>query len=136
LLGNAAVPSHLTLPYIVAPQMWPGAMSFSSSTICALVAVYFHNRAQAIYTGEIRNGFYPPGACLVSSTIISIPCLILMAATTIFGNLYGIGGWNISASPQMLYITFVLLFAFETAAKMCSLIKNPLIGMLAFIQYW
>jgi hypothetical protein len=30
----------------------------------------------------------------------------------------------------------VLLFAFETAAKMCSLIKNPLIGMLAFIQYW
>jgi hypothetical protein len=76
----------------VMSKTWPVVMIQSSSTICALVAVYFHHRAAVIYSGEIRNGFYPPFVSLVSSTIISIPCIFLMSVSSIFGNLYGISG--------------------------------------------
>ncbi|GMH57680.1 hypothetical protein TrLO_g2570 [Triparma laevis f. longispina] len=85
---------------------------------------------------EIRAGMYKAYSYALSTTLVQIPALIFLSAC-IMVCAFAIGGW-----PFDQFLTTVLVFAinlmvFDSLAQLLAvLLRNPVIGMLAYLGVW
>jgi len=73
---------------------------------------------------------------LLSTFLISVPCIFLLACASVWGNAYGIGGYQVSYSPIAMLTFFLLISAFDTWGKVCSLFPTLLVGLALYIQFF
>ena len=76
-------------------RMWPVAMTSSSDVLMSLVCVYFFHSSWSVVGCEIRNGFYSPSAYFISTFLLSIPCVFVLSLAMCWGNLYGLGNYQV-----------------------------------------
>mmetsp|Transcript_56160 Transcript_56160/g.111487 ORF Transcript_56160/g.111487 Transcript_56160/m.111487 type:complete len:1121 (-) Transcript_56160:482-3844(-) len=123
---------QVQVPFRLFYLWWVLAVPPCLNILTILVLSYEHR--SVIY--EMRNGMYRPMSYALSTTIVQIPALIILAfAINVVS--FAIGGW-----PWDNFVFFVLeystsLFVFESFAQLLSVaFKNPVIGLLQFMMAW
>mmetsp|Transcript_27970 Transcript_27970/g.65187 ORF Transcript_27970/g.65187 Transcript_27970/m.65187 type:complete len:672 (-) Transcript_27970:270-2285(-) len=101
-----------------------------------VIAVYALNQEFNEIKRELKNGFYHPISYLVSNTLIQLPYMVLLAICSIGVSGYGIGNFEPSGFGKLLVLFTAVFWSFECIAQLLSLQRNPLLGMLSFINFW
>jgi len=100
-----------------------------------IVAVFVFNMELKTAKMEMKNGLYSTVAYIIGNTFVQLPMMLAIAVCAC------VPGFAIGGFPWDNFITFVLayavnLFAFECIGQFCSLIPNPIVGMLMFMNMW
>jgi len=100
-----------------------------------VITVYVLNIEVKTIKGEIKNGMFSPLAYIASNTLVQLPMMLLISLGACLPA-FAVGGW-----PWDNFGTFVLamacsLWGFECMAQFFSLQKNPIVGMLLYVQMW
>ena len=101
-----------------------------------IVQVVGTNRDTLSVVNEIRAGMYRVYSYVLSTSLIQLPALVILAfIINVFS--FAIGGW-----PWDNFITYVFLYSinlwvFDSLAQLLAvLFKNPVIGMLGYLGFW
>eukprot|EP00961_Rhodomonas_salina_P263591 3562368-Rhodomonas_salina.1 len=102
-----------------------------------VVAVYAFNAEFFAIKREVKDGMYSPIAYLTANTILQIPLMFILSVSAIGVGSYGISNFYGPNFGQMMVLIAASLWAFECMAQALSvLFKNPLLGMLTFMNMW
>lgn len=85
---------------------------------------------------EVRDGMYHPVAYVLAHTSLQLPMMVFLAISAIGVPAYAIADFNASNFVQFTLVYALMLWAFECIAQLCSLLRNPLLGMLGFLNTW
>lgn len=102
-----------------------------------VVAVFSMNQEFAAVKREVKDGAYSVMSYGLASTLVQIPIMFVLGVFALAVSAYGIGAWN----PKFFFLVLVVysanLWCFECVAQFLSVMsKNPLLGMLNFMQFW
>jgi len=102
-----------------------------------VVAVFGLNAEFVTVRKETKNGMYGFGSYLVAQTLLQVPLMFVLTffAVTIPG--YGIANMHGAQYIQFACVFAANLWCFECMAQFCAVsAENPLLGMLAFMNFW
>jgi len=101
---------------------------------------------------EVRDGMYHPCyrgveecsctpvaasvAYVLAHTSLQLPMMVFLAISAIGVPAYAIADFNESNFVQFTLVYALMLWAFECIAQLCSLLRNPLLGMFGFLNTW
>jgi len=102
----------------------------------AVIAVFSYNQEISEIKRELKNGFYNPISYHVANTLIQIPSMGILAISAIAVSGYGIADLWAPSFGQLFLAYTITFWSFECIAQLMSLIKNPLLGMLNFVNFW
>jgi hypothetical protein len=101
-----------------------------------VIAVFALNFEFHAIKDEVKDGMYSPGAYVIAHTLLQIPLMFVMAVFALGVSAYAITDFTPEMFPQMILIFAMQLWAFECIAQAHSLMPNPLVGMLGFLNIW
>ena len=85
---------------------------------------------------EIKDGMYSTLTYALVNIIIQMPMMFLLSFCSIFPSMYPIMGFAWRGFSILLLVNTTSLWAFETAAQLYSVGRNPLIGMMNQMNLW
>jgi ABC-type multidrug transport system ATPase subunit len=100
-----------------------------------IVAVFYYNIELQTARAEMKTGAYGIFAYVVANTAVQLPMMFALALCACIPG-YGLGGF-----PWDNFVTFWIayalsLWAFECLGQACALLRNPIIGILQFMNVW
>ena len=108
----------------------------SSPTLGGCVAAFGLNGESNRVVQEVRGGSYDAFAYLAVHTVLQV---LLMATITICAMAlpgYAIHTLDPSASFSLGGYYTLTLLAFECVGQLCALVRNPLMGVMAYLLFW
>lgn len=102
-----------------------------------VIAVFAFNTEFHAITREFKNGMLRPLAYICATTLLQIPLMVVMAICALGPSAYGVGNWYGPNFPVMVLTLTTILWGYENLACLFSVqSKNPLMGMLNYMQSW
>eukprot|EP00928_Gymnodinium_smaydae_P039542 TRINITY_DN26991_c0_g2_i1.p1 TRINITY_DN26991_c0_g2~~TRINITY_DN26991_c0_g2_i1.p1 ORF type:complete len:609 (-),score=71.69 TRINITY_DN26991_c0_g2_i1:312-2138(-) len=105
-----------------------GSPAFMSVVTIAVYSLDFH-----VYTKEIKNGMYCPGAYVLSQVAVMIPSLYLLSACSLLP-LYSVVGFSVQNVFWIWLAHFAVMLWAECLAQLLAVcVPHYLMGMVAYI---
>mmetsp|Transcript_48887 Transcript_48887/g.122168 ORF Transcript_48887/g.122168 Transcript_48887/m.122168 type:complete len:708 (+) Transcript_48887:404-2527(+) len=120
----------------VTPRMFLCMWFLGVPTSMGVIAVFALNQEFYEIKRELKNGFYHPLSYLVSNTVIQLPYMFLLALASFGVSGYGIANFDTHGFGRMVILFTLTFWSFECMAQVLSLVRNPLMGMLTYINFW
>eukprot|EP00965_Chrysotila_dentata_P172056 5677789-Pleurochrysis_carterae.AAC.3 len=111
------------------------SLGLGTPAFYSIAAVFAYNVEQNAYVREVKDGMYSPAAVALANFLLQTPMtfvlgLVSALPTYAIGNLH----WPSFAAAWAVWST--CLWCFEGVAMFFSLVANPLLGMLMFMNVW
>ena len=101
-----------------------------------LVAVFSLNQDLISVRREIKDGMYSASAYTLATTLLQVPLIYAIGLFVCFPAAYPIANWPWEKMHVAWIMLSTCLFVFEQAAQLLSLLQNPLLGMMGFMNCW
>lgn len=101
-----------------------------------IVAVHSQSRELELIFREVRNDMYPVSLYLLVTSLLQAPMIALLVAFAILFPGYALISLEFSNSFLLMTVVFCTFYSFEAAAQLFGILRNPLIGMMIFINWW
>ena len=126
---------ELTQEQVVPRLFLCGFTTAAPASMGLIVVVVLHIELQ-IVRREVQSGMYSVAAYLCSTTAIQLPMMVCLSFFALVPAGYGIGAYPWSRFGPVLLTHSLMLWSFEGAAQLLSVLGNPLVGMLSFVATW
>jgi len=103
----------------------------------AIVTVYAQSKEMELVKKEVRSGMYSAPLYLGVNTLLQIPMLLILTVCAMAIPGYAVVSMRLDGFAEMMLIVFCILISFEATAQFNSLVhRNPLLGMMVFLNWW
>ena len=118
-------------------RLWITIWFMGTPTSLGVVAVYAFNEEYKTITKEVKNGMFSIFSYILSSFLLQLPAMFLLALFSV-----GIPGFGIIDLYATNFLPIICLYAclyssFESIARLFSVsFDNSLLGMLSYLNCW
>lgn len=103
----------------------------------AIVTVHSQSMELQLVLKEVRNGMYSPGMYMLVTSLLQIPMIALLVLFAIVIPGYAVAKFHLGNAHEFLSVVFFIFYSFEASAQFFAVaFRNPLIGMMCFINWW
>ncbi|KAL1495243.1 hypothetical protein AB1Y20_017104 [Prymnesium parvum] len=88
----------------------------------------------SIVRREVKDNMYHPLQYTLTIAIIQVPWMFAIGVFGLIPAGYGIGNFPFSRLAENIIVCGLTLWTTECLAQLCSLVSNPIVGILNFIQ--
>eukprot|EP00928_Gymnodinium_smaydae_P025790 TRINITY_DN20444_c0_g1_i1.p1 TRINITY_DN20444_c0_g1~~TRINITY_DN20444_c0_g1_i1.p1 ORF type:complete len:551 (-),score=86.94 TRINITY_DN20444_c0_g1_i1:136-1788(-) len=105
-------------------------------TLLSVIVVFATSEEFHLVKKEIKNGLLKTGAYLLSSSLLTIPYMIVLSVFSLAIPAL-IADWQMDGLPSHIFIFALTLWCFEQMGQLMGvLFSNPMLGALAMMGLW